>query len=236
MEKVIDHFLYALDLHENNAIVVYSPTLADQIPMSHAANAFMIFQQALHQLELIRLCALWDTPAIDNECIPTVIELIDHPDVMAALVQETRSQHASVQPAILKPESDREIVNLMADAIKQENERFANEQAAHARLQLSEAITEARSIMVSDKLKSLMNLRHKLAHATSQTRQEKKAASQIAPVRYGDEREILTATCPLVEKLYCWINGTSFSVADSREIDRQNAHALWGGCRFDVLC
>ena len=59
-ECVVDHLLYLLALHENNAIIVYSNTLASQIKYEHAANAFNVFQGGLHQCEIVRLCALWD--------------------------------------------------------------------------------------------------------------------------------------------------------------------------------
>jgi hypothetical protein len=45
---------------------------------------------------------------------------------------------------------------------------------------------------------------------------------------------ILDATLPIVKDLYCWINGTSFSFDESREIDRRNAKALWEGCKFTI--
>jgi hypothetical protein len=37
-----------------------------------------------------------------------------------------------------------------------------------------------------------------------------------------------------VEALYCWVNGTSFSLEDSRKIDRKNANALWEACTFNI--
>jgi hypothetical protein len=48
------------------------------------------------------------------------------------------------------------------------------------------------------------------------------------------ERVILEATLPIVESLYCWVNGRSFSFYDSRGIDRKNAKALWEGCTFKI--
>src|SRR5262245_32076800 len=96
MEKVLDHFLYLLDLHENNAIIVYSNTLSSQIPTSFAANAFNVFQRGMHQFEIVRLCALWDRARADltRESIPTVIELIDDDAIIDALAEETRQQWA----------------------------------------------------------------------------------------------------------------------------------------------
>ena len=52
---------YLLDIHENNAIVLYSDTLSKQIPKSIAANAFNVVREAMHQIEIIRVCALWDS-------------------------------------------------------------------------------------------------------------------------------------------------------------------------------
>jgi hypothetical protein len=72
-ERVVDHLLYVLELHENNEIIVYSPTLRSQIPTSYAANAFIVFRHGLHQFEIVRLCALWDSVELEKENIPTII-------------------------------------------------------------------------------------------------------------------------------------------------------------------
>jgi HEPN superfamily AbiU2-like protein len=88
-ERVLDHLLYLLALHENNAIIVYSDTLSSQIRYLHAANAFDVFRAGLHQFEIVRLCALWDPAGDDKENIPTIIKLIDRPEVIEALAHET---------------------------------------------------------------------------------------------------------------------------------------------------
>src|SRR3954467_6281814 len=72
MPKVLDYFLYVLELHANNSFVVYSPLLADQIPYSFAAHAFTVFQRSMYQIEIVRLCAIWDSVDLDKENIPTV--------------------------------------------------------------------------------------------------------------------------------------------------------------------
>jgi hypothetical protein len=66
MERVVYHFLYLLELHENNVFIVYSPGLSSQIPESFAANAFNVFQRGCHQFEIVRLCALWDNPEAEK--------------------------------------------------------------------------------------------------------------------------------------------------------------------------
>ena len=85
-ERLVDHLLYLLALHENNAIIVYSDTLSSQIRYAHTANAFNVFRGGLHQFEIVRLCALWDRPGRHRENIPTIVELIDHREV----IQERR--------------------------------------------------------------------------------------------------------------------------------------------------
>ena len=45
---------------------------------------------------------------------------------------------------------------------------------------------------------------------------------------------MLDATLPIVEALYCWVNGKSLSLQESREIDRENPKALWEACTFSI--
>ena len=105
-ERVVDHLFQLIALHENNAIVVYSDTLALQIPRSYAANAFNVFRQGLHRFEIMRLCALWDRawPDLSRESIPTIVELIADSNVIDALVEETRSTWTSRMPPADPPD------------------------------------------------------------------------------------------------------------------------------------
>jgi hypothetical protein len=54
-------------------------------------------------------------------------------------------------------------------------------------------------------------------------------------MKYGDETDLLNASIPIVERLYCWVNGRAFSIGDSQSIDQENAEALWKGCKIEVL-
>jgi hypothetical protein len=211
-EKVVDHLSYLIKLHENNALVLYSPLLSSQIPTSHAANAFFNFRAGLHQIELVRLCSLWDSVDLKKENVPTIIELIDQSDVVEALAKEAASPWENLE---------------------REDKEYGEQRTQKARTSLPEAIKDARAIMGSSHLQSIMNLRDKhLAHSLTETWREK--AGPIAPMKYGDERVILEATLPIVEALHCWVNDGSFSFNDSREIDRKNAKALWEGCKFTI--
>ena len=76
-----------------------------------------------------------------------------------------------------------------------------------------------------------MNLRDKhLAHSLEITWREKNGPVQ--PMKYGDETKLLDASIPILESLYCWVNGTGFSFENSQMIDQRNAEALWTGCKF----
>jgi hypothetical protein len=145
-KRVVDHLLYLLALHANNDIIVYSDTLSSQIRYLHAANAFEVFRTGLHQFEIVRLCALWDRVGDDKESIPTIVALIDRPEVIEALAHESRAQWTG------------------------HDEGFGQERAQKARDELGKAIANARAILRSPKLLSIMNLRHKhLAHSLTET-------------------------------------------------------------------
>ena len=106
MEKVLDHFLYVVELHANNSFVVHLSTLASRIPVSYAANAFNVFQRSMYQIAIVRLCAIWDRAGADRESIPTVVDLIDSADVIEMLAEETRSHHSGMSSHLLNPSED----------------------------------------------------------------------------------------------------------------------------------
>jgi hypothetical protein len=230
--NVLGHFLYLLELHANNAHVIYSTLLSSQIPPSFAANAFNVFQRSMHQMEIVRLCALWDSACINKENIPTIIELIDDNSIIDALADETRRYRANEATALINPSVDPTLNATERAAVKRFELAFADEQAHKAKSELRRAIADARAILESPQLASIMNIRDKhLAHSLERTRREKHGP--IAPMKYGEETSILELSVPIVEQLYCWVNGTSFSIADARRIDEENAISLWRACKFD---
>ena len=230
MPRVLDHFLYLLELHANNAYVVYSSLLSSQIPQSFGANAFNIFRRSMHQFEIVRLCALWDSADSAKENIPTVIELIDDSTIIDMLADETRSDWANEAMTLLNP-SVEPTLNA-GGRVRQSELAFADDQADRARSELRRAIAQARVIWGSPRLASIMNIRDKhLAHSLEKTRREKHGP--VAPMMYGDETALLELSVPIVEQLYCWVNGKSFSLEEARRIDQENATSLWQGCKFD---
>jgi hypothetical protein len=233
MKKVIDHFLYVVELHANNSFVVFSPLLASQIPNSYAANAFNVFQRSMYQIEIVRLCAIWDGIDLDKENIPTVVALIDDDEIIEMLAEETRSLRMNgAGGGLINPsKDDPDLAAFEQEMTKKINLQFADEEASTARTELRQAIKDARAVLSSPRLASIMNMRDKhLAHSLETTRREKDGPVQ--PMKYGDETKLLNASIPIVERLYCWMNGTSFSIENSQEIDQNNAEALWTGCKF----
>jgi hypothetical protein len=234
MTKVLDHLLYVVELHANNSFVVFSPILASQIPYSYAANAFKVFQRSMYQIEIVRLCALWDGVDVEKENIPTVVNLIDDDEIIEMLAEETRSHHMSGAAfgVVVNPDNDPIIAAEMEQERRASIDRqYAYERASLARTELKQTIADARAVLGSARLASIMNIRDKhLAHSLETTRREKNGSVQ--PMKNGDETALLSASMPIVERLYCWVNGTSFSIENSQKIDQNNAEALWTGCKF----
>jgi hypothetical protein len=187
---VLDHFLYLLELHANNAHVVYSPLLSSQISQSFAANAFNVFQRSMHQIEIVRLCALWDSADLNKQNIPTVIELIDDNSIIDMLADELRSHWANEFTSPLNPSAPNAAER---EAVRRAELAFANEEAHKARTELQCSIADARAFLASQQLASIMNIRDKhLAHSLESTRREKhgpivpmKYASDLPPPRHG---------------------------------------------------
>jgi hypothetical protein len=234
MKKVLDYFLYVVELHANNSFVLYSPVLTSQIPYSCAANAFKVFQRSMYQIEIVRLCAIWDGIDLDKENIPTVVKLINDDEIIEMLAEETRSHHMSGAAfgAMINPDNDPVIAAEMdKERFASIDRQYADERASMARTELRQAIAETRAVLGSARLASIRNIRDKhLAHSLERTHREKNGP--VRPMKYGDETELLNASIPIVERLYCWVNGTSFSIENSQEIDQNNAEALWTACKF----
>jgi hypothetical protein len=216
-DRVVEHLLYILALHENNAIVSYSDKLSSQITLAHAKEAFMVVRAGLYRFEIVRLCAMWDAAKDDKkkkkvpteESIPTIIELINSPEVIEALAKKKQQQW---------PDAD--------------DDKFAREQAEEVRVELRKAIKDVSKISKLSVLRSTMNVRHKhLAHSLTKTSLERR---RVAPMRYGNERKLLSKSLSIVETLYRCVNGTSFCFADSQKNARRYAVALWKGCTFDI--
>ena len=174
----------------------------------------------MHQIEIVRLCAIWDKADPDKESIPTVVELIDTEEIIDVLANEVRSHWTDIGGHLLNPSDDPELAAIERETVNASNSRFGDEQALKAKTELMQAINDSLTILRSPRLASVVNLRDKhLAHSLTTTRREKR--TPVQPMKFGDETELLNASIPIVERLYCWVNGVSFSVMDAQEIDQR---------------
>jgi hypothetical protein len=236
MTKVRDHFLYLIELHANNLYAVYSPTLSSQIPKSYAANAFFAFQRSMYQLEIVRLCALWESAEPKKENIATVVELIDNESIIRIPAANAAVPGTTSDPghtAVVNPRSDPQHDAKIVDPARESDKQFGIQVSKQADWELRDAITAARKILQSERPRSLMNARDKHIASLNEARRER--CGPIAPIRIGDETDLIERSIPIVERLYRWINGISFSIRESQRIDQDNAEALWKGCTFNVL-
>ena len=209
---LVNQTIDLINLQAANNIIVYSPTLSSQIPKSHAAVAFNVFQDGLLKFQIVRLCALLDSCAPDDlakESIPAVARLINNPTVLASLTEERRQE------------------SLYA------GERVAAERSNRAATRLRHALALSKHLENGTMMKAMRNFRDRhVAHSLEQTRLEQRET--VANMKYGYERLLLKRAIMLVDRFYLAINGVGFAWSASVEIARSNAAALWEGTTFKV--
>lgn len=209
-------------------------SVVKQIPRSYAANAFNALREAMQQIEIVRLIALWDQPHVDHQTILSVVELVDDDKVISALADTARAMYGS-GPEPTDPNLSAEERETAVRMVKEYNAKRGAEHATKAAVELREAIAEARAVKSSPQLKSVRNLRNKhVAHYLTQSNAEQNGEI-IAPMKVGDEKPVLEASLRIIQLLYCWVNGVGLSFEQSQKIDKKCAEELWNGCKFDIV-
>lgn len=234
--RLVDHISTLFRLHEANAIVVYSPTLADQIPRSYAAHSFNEFRQSMLLFEVIRLSALWDLPGADRESIPTIISLIDKAEIIEKVVEETRSYHTHQgMPYDLTPSSDPDVIEAKRTTWEIYRRQRAEKEARRAGICLRRTILRAKTVQKSEAVDAMRRFRDRyIAHNLDLPEPDFTRATDARPFRYGDEGKLLDSTVAIADALHLTLNGTGFMWQDARDQARSSAAALWSGCRFYV--
>jgi hypothetical protein len=110
------------------------------IPHAEPTTGPLADQRALHQIEIVRVCALWDRVEIDKENIPIIVEAVDHPDVIGMLVEETRSHWQHKGGVIFTAQSDDPQLIAAATEV---DEQFGQQQATAAQDDLRAAIKKS---------------------------------------------------------------------------------------------
>lgn len=202
--RLVDHITELVRVHESNRIVIYTDTLARQIPRSLAANAYNDFKNSLFYFEVIRLCALWDRCKEDRESIPTVITLLDDATVQS-LVERRIENDWTTHPV----------------------ETFGKQQACQIADRFRRAQRVSRHIEVGKKLDRLRRFRDKfLAHSLS-------VSLPNAP-RFGDEARLLAISIEIVHRIYLATHNSSFMFENSIDHARRCAQELWNNCAFAI--
>lgn len=234
--KLIDHLCALFTMHEANAIVVYSPVLAKQIPRSRAASAFNQLQTSLHLFEFVRLCALWDSPGDDRESIPTILALINKPEILRQIVEETRAKFANdAFPHDMNPSSDPGMEEWKREWWAEECAERAEEEADRTQEQLAAAVFRITAMQANPTLTVLRSFRDEfIAHNLSLPKAPDAAEGGVQRLRYGDERPLLRETIKIADLLHRALNDTTFFWLDARRSARREARALWTRCTFDI--
>ena len=228
--RIVKELKWLIDLHENNALVSYSPLLSNQIPRSFAAKAFNVMQESMLYFEIVRLCTLWDRYGVERFSIPTVVELADDQEFQQAIHDRTKGH--PIEGRVLNP--DPAFQTEIEETLRDHNRQSAQWEADKSVQQLKCTIKAARSTSKSKRLTAVRNLRDKhLAHLLERTQAEK--AGPVVPMKHGDAKDLLEETIEIVEGLHLGIVGSEHDSKKSREIASKSARALWEGCKFEVL-
>ena len=234
MSKVLEHVLHLIAVQESNNIVLYTNRLGAQVSNTHAGHAFNLTRECLFRYGVVKLCAVWETNNIRAQSISTVADLIDDQNIIAELSQETFGHWANESINLNDLDDDPEIARVTLQAHKDSNLQFAKQQANLATSELRAAVKEVRVILDSSELRSIRQLRNKhLAHSLFETYEEK--SGPIPAMKYGQEKKLMQKTIDVTDKLYCWVNGTSFDFKSSIKMRKEQAESLWHGCKITPL-
>lgn len=231
--RLVSHVSSMFPLHEANRIIVYSGQLANQIPRSMAAQAFHQLQQSMLFSEVVRLMAIWDVYGEDRDSIPSVISLINHPEILARVIEEDRQYHLNVGYTDLTPSDDPEIEAMKAQWWEADRQSTAETETRKTRRRLSAAVGRTVKIMASEELEALKRFRDRfIAHNLIEPASDSEQAASERRARYGDERKLLEKSQMIVHWLHLALNGTSFHWDDARASARRSAGEFWGQLRF----
>lgn len=229
-EKLVGHVLALFQMHEANAIALYSSTLVDQIPRSYAARAFRQFQQSMYLHELVRLAAIWDGIGTDRQSVPTIVHLYNDPAIVDQRVEAQHAYFAAMAP----PQFDDPAMAWAAEAWEAERRRRADEEAGRVRTALEKAATRCQEVRASAELAALIDLRNRAIAHNLDDDDETQTEGEANVWRYGVERTILEWTVEVVDHLHFGLTGASFHWDGSRDQAKRNAERLWGACTFDI--
>lgn len=233
--KIVDHLLHVIAVHESNKALLFSDTLAKQVPPSHAAHTFNLLCDNQYRYELVRLCALWDSSSPDRESIPTIAALVDCDAVRTMLAHEAESHWVRIPMRVMPADenSDDETQRLVESMARESSAAFGAKQAQNALRWLKSAGKMSIRVRECDRYLALVDSRDRhIAHNLSS------AAGKKAPlktVKYGDDNWLLALSIRIIDRLYLGVCGASFDWNGSQKIAEKRALNFWHGISLKVL-
>lgn len=220
-------------LREFNIAAFTSGKLAGQIPRSRAANAFNLFRRSMQNYEIIQILALWDKPDDNCNSIPTAVSLIKHNSVVDLISKETKVARTNWPIHTLNPHPDLKARKTIEEISKQHHLELAEEHAAKGAKSIESVVASVNKKFDENTHELLRNARDHIAHSLSYTKREKSVGGRLAMPTFANVEDLHNQTIKIIEELYCWVNGTSFSIDEEcRNNTRRQAEELWHNCSF----
>ncbi|MEL6582578.1 MAG: hypothetical protein AAFQ36_01985 [Pseudomonadota bacterium] len=206
-QGLVNDALKQMRWHENTKWLIERTEVQGQVEPSYAAHAFEALQRSLVEHEIINLCSFWDNAAKNSHSIPTIVALAEGPEIERLVFQDHKSKYPGESVGQIEGEKAVRVLDQTIKAAKRKSE--------------------------SDALKSLKNLRHKMAHSLIESDAEQKGKLFKEPA-YSMVGPTFRQTQIIVRNLYCCLSGTSFNFQDSRKIASRNAAYFWSGVTINV--
>lgn len=208
--KVFNNCLELVRTHENNQIVLYTTALSKQLPSSRAAHAFNNFRECMFKAEIMRLCTLWDKPSSHRESIPSIIALLDNPDVLEWQAHVSLARW--IDPAEVPG-------------------AFEAQHARDERQELLELISKVKALYSDDLLRRIIWHRDaQVAHSI-----DPQVRPDMDTAKYGDERQMFDETQTIARKLYLYVLGIDFDWDGMKAQVQRNSRELWENCKFENI-
>ena len=219
IEKVLQHVLDCIAIHETNRIVLYTDKLSSQVSETYAGHAFTMMRESLFRFELIRLCAVWHSDDdLKPESIGTLVHLLDDHQVILQLARSCCSDWANDLPSLLNSDLDIAQQNQVHELMAQSQKALGKQQGIKVARTLRRSIRKCKQILASPELDAIKHTRDKhLAHSLRSTRREARP-DPILPMKYGQEKALLENTVSIINDLYWTTTGGSFDLKGSQKM------------------
>lgn len=184
--------------------------------------------------ELAKLAALWDKPDKNRESIPTLLELIDDPDVWELVASEHRqAEKRDTLPTFDDDGLTREFVEARKRRFEAEKSRRVREAGPSATRLLRRAFEAAQPVVRGTALGDLRVFRNHIIAHNLELPKVRPGEPDPIKFRLGDERRLLESAIEVVDALYRALRRADFDWRGSWDMARRNAEDLWHRCRFD---